>query len=88
MYTYACVSQMFGKLVYEYSSYMMSFVYYLDVFICLYFLSIAESYDIYIYIYIYLILFAYKIPMFTFSVTKCLKKRNGLLRVAVIVNVS
>jgi hypothetical protein len=84
MYTYACVSQMFGKLVYEYSSYMMSFVYYLDVFICLYFLSIAESYDI----YIYMILFAYKIPMFTFSVTKCLKKRNGLLRVAVIVNVS
>jgi hypothetical protein len=54
MYTYACVSQMFGKLVYEYSSYMMSFVYYLDVFICLYFLSIAESYDIYIYIYIYI----------------------------------
>jgi hypothetical protein len=42
-------------------------------------MSIAESHDIYIYIYIY-ILFAYKMPVFTLSAIKCLKKRSVLTK--------
>jgi hypothetical protein len=35
--TYACITQRFGKLVYEYNWVMILFVYCLDVFKCLYF---------------------------------------------------
>jgi hypothetical protein len=64
---------------------MISFVYYLDVFLCLYFFENLESLYMIIaephviYIYIYMILSSYKMSVSTLSATKRYKKRSRLL---------
>jgi hypothetical protein len=39
---------------------------------------------IYDYNYEEMFLFTYRVPVFTLSTTKCFKKRNGVLQVAVL----